>query len=75
MTTSPCAQLRRIGFYAGTFDPVTTGHLDVIERAARLVDRLVIGVAKNPGKNPLMPLAERVECVQQALPHCAAYWV
>ncbi|MFT9143112.1 MAG: pantetheine-phosphate adenylyltransferase [Acetobacter orientalis] len=71
MTTSPCAQLRRIGFYAGTFDPVTTGHLDVIERAARLVDRLVIGVAKNPGKNPLMPLAERVECVQQALPPIA----
>jgi pantetheine-phosphate adenylyltransferase len=62
---------RRIGFYAGTFDPVTTGHLDVIERAARLVDRLVIGVAENPAKHPLMPLAERVECVEHELPAIA----
>lgn len=71
MSNTPCVQSRRTGFYAGTFDPVTTGHLDVIERAARLVDRLIIGVAQNPGKNPLMPLAERVECVQQALPAIA----
>lgn len=68
MSTSPRTQPKRIGFYAGTFDPVTTGHLDVIERAARLVDRLIIGVANNPAKNPLMPLAERVNCVEQALP-------
>lgn len=53
----------RTGFYPGTFDPVTTGHLDIVERAARLVDRLIIGVAENSGKQPLMPLDERISCV------------
>jgi pantetheine-phosphate adenylyltransferase len=55
---------QRIGLYPGTFDPVTNGHLDVIGRAARLLDRLVVGVAINSGKGPLFPLAERVELVQ-----------
>ena len=55
---------RRIGLYPGTFDPVTNGHLDVIARAARLLDKLVVGVAKNPGKGPLFTLDERVEMVQ-----------
>ena len=54
----------RIGLYPGTFDPVTNGHLDVIGRAARLLDRLVIGVAINIGKGPLFPLEERVELVR-----------
>jgi pantetheine-phosphate adenylyltransferase len=54
----------RVGVYPGTFDPVTNGHLDVIGRAARLLDRLVIGVAMNAGKGPLFPLAERVELVK-----------
>lgn len=54
----------RIGLYPGTFDPVTNGHLDVISRAARLVDRLVVGVAINAGKGPLFPLEERVELVR-----------
>lgn len=67
MTQAP-ATPRRVGFYAGTFDPVTMGHLDVMERASRLVDRLVVGVARNPGKNPLMPLDERMQCVEEALP-------
>lgn len=49
----------RIGLYPGTFDPVTLGHLDIIRRAAALVDRLVIGVAINADKSPLFPLAER----------------
>ncbi|MFT9258641.1 MAG: pantetheine-phosphate adenylyltransferase [Acetobacter sp.] len=68
MTPDPAVPVRRVGFYAGTFDPVTTGHLDVIERGARLVDRLVIGVARNPRKNPLMPVEERIACVEDALP-------
>ena len=42
----------RIGLYPGTFDPVTNGHLDIVARAARLVDRLVIGVAANIGQGP-----------------------
>ncbi len=54
----------RIGVYPGTFDPVTNGHLDVIGRAARLLDRLVVGVAVNSGKAPLFPLEERVELVE-----------
>ena len=54
----------RTGLYPGTFDPVTNGHLDVIGRAARLLDRLVVGVAMNAGKGPLFPLEERVELVR-----------
>jgi pantetheine-phosphate adenylyltransferase len=54
----------RIGLYPGTFDPVTTGHLDVIARAARLLDTLVVGVAINTGKGPLFSLEERVELVE-----------
>ena len=52
-----------VGLYPGTFDPVTNGHLDVIGRSARLVQRLVVAVAANIGKQPLMHLDERVECV------------
>ena len=55
----------RAGVYPGTFDPVTNGHLDIISRAARILDRLVIGVAKNIGKGPLFPLDERVALVRE----------
>ena len=51
----------RIGLYPGTFDPVTNGHLDIIGRAVKLVDRLVIGVAINQDKSPMFGLDERVE--------------
>ena len=54
----------RAGVYPGTFDPVTNGHLDIIGRAARLLDRLVVGVAENAGKGPLFPVEERVELVR-----------
>jgi len=54
----------RIGLYPGTFDPITNGHMDIIGRAVKLVDRLVIGVAKNDEKGPLFPTAERVEMVR-----------
>jgi pantetheine-phosphate adenylyltransferase len=53
----------RIGLYPGTFDPVTNGHLDVIGRAARLMDKLVVGVSVSTGKGPLFTLEERVELV------------
>jgi pantetheine-phosphate adenylyltransferase len=55
---------RRVGIYPGTFDPVTNGHIDIISRASRLLDRLVVGVAINVGKAPLLPLDERVELVR-----------
>ena len=54
----------RIGLYPGTFDPVTLGHIDIIQRAMVLVDRLVIGVAINRDKGPLFPLEERVAMVE-----------
>ncbi|WP_339107578.1 pantetheine-phosphate adenylyltransferase [Thioclava sp. GXIMD4216] len=54
----------RIGLYPGTFDPVTLGHLDIIERGLSLVDRLVIGVAINRDKGPLFSLEERVEMLE-----------
>ncbi len=54
----------RTGLYPGTFDPVTLGHLDIISRATRLVDRLVIGVAINRDKGPLFSLDERVAMIE-----------
>ncbi len=54
----------RIGLYPGTFDPVTLGHIDIIRRAAQLVDRLVIGVAINRDKGPLFTLEERVAMIE-----------
>jgi pantetheine-phosphate adenylyltransferase len=54
----------RVGVYPGTFDPITSGHIDIIQRASKLVDRLIVGVARNAGKNPLLGLDERVELVQ-----------
>jgi pantetheine-phosphate adenylyltransferase len=54
----------RVGLYPGTFDPITLGHLDIIRRAAVLLDRLVIGVAINRDKGPLFSLEERVAMVE-----------
>ncbi|MEG1451874.1 pantetheine-phosphate adenylyltransferase [Brevundimonas sp.] len=54
----------RIGLYPGTFDPVTNGHLDIIGRAVKLVDKLVIGVAQNDAKGPLFSTSERVEMLR-----------
>ncbi len=53
----------RIGVYPGTFDPITNGHLDIIVRAMKVVDRLVVAVAENAGKRPLFDAAERVALV------------
>lgn len=54
----------RIAVYPGTFDPITKGHLDIIQRACPLVDRLVVAVAQNGGKQPLFSLEERFEMVR-----------
>ena len=56
--------MERVGLYPGTFDPLTNGHLDIIRRAVKLVDRLVIGVAVNLDKGPLFSLDERVAIVE-----------
>ena len=55
----------RIGVYPGTFDPITLGHLSIIRRAARLVDRLIIGLAINPSKSPMFTLDERLAMVER----------
>jgi pantetheine-phosphate adenylyltransferase len=56
--------MRRIGFTSGSFDPVTNGHLDVIARAARMVDTLVVGIGVHPGKAPLFSTDERIEMLK-----------
>ena len=55
----------RIGLYPGTFDPITNGHLDIIRRAVKLVDKLVVGVAINSSKVPMFGLEERVAMVMR----------
>ncbi len=57
----------RIAIYPGSFDPLTNGHLDVIQRAARLFDRVIVAVAKNDSKHPLFTLAERTALVKKAV--------
>lgn len=55
----------RTGVYPGTFDPITLGHMDIIRRGAKLVDRLVIGVTTNPSKNPMFSVDERMDMVRR----------
>lgn len=61
--------MERVGLYPGTFDPVTMGHLDIIGRAMKLVDRLIIGVAVSEAKRPLFLLEERIAMMEK---ECAA---
>jgi pantetheine-phosphate adenylyltransferase len=63
---------KRTALYPGTFDPVTLGHLDIIKRAVKLVDHLVIGVASNASKNPMFTLDERVSMVRAEAERLAA---
>jgi len=62
----------RIGLYPGTFDPITNGHLDIVARATRLVDHLVVAVAVNAGKGPLFDVDERVGLVKDQVAPLAA---
>ena len=63
-TGTPAA---RIAVYPGTFDPITNGHLDLVERAAPLFERLIVGVAESPGKRPALELALRVDLARDSL--------
>ena len=56
---------QRTGVYPGTFDPITLGHMDIIRRGAKLVDRLVIGVTTNPSKSPMFTVEERMDMVRR----------
>ena len=57
--------LERVGVYPGTFDPITSGHMEVVRRSLRLVDKLVIGPATNIGKGPLFSLEERIDIIKE----------
>jgi pantetheine-phosphate adenylyltransferase len=57
--------MTRIGFYSGSFDPVTLGHVDVMRRALSLVDRLVVGIGVHPGKAPLFSVDERIAMLKE----------
>mgnify|MGYP003700710731 FL=1 len=65
--SSTVTRPERVGVYPGTFDPITRGHIDIIRRASKTVDRLVVAVARNAGKGPLFSLDERVEMVQDEI--------
>ncbi len=56
-----------VAVYPGSFDPITNGHLDVVERAARVFDRVVVAVLENPRKSPLLSTPERVDVIRRAL--------
>jgi pantetheine-phosphate adenylyltransferase len=72
MTVPSAMKKQRTGLYPGTFDPVTLGHLDIIKRAVKLVDHLVIGVATNDAKAPMFSLDERVAMVKTEAEKLAA---
>ena len=57
----------RRAIYPGSFDPITNGHLDIIERGARLFDEIVVAVLDNPDKNPMFSVAERIEMLREVL--------
>lgn len=60
-------KVKRIAVFPGTFDPITNGHLDIIERGLKIFDGLIVAVAENPGKTPLFTVEERVEMVRESI--------
>ena len=59
----------RIGIYPGTFDPITNGHLDIVERAAGLFDHVILAIANHPKKNSLFTVEERIDLIQASIEH------
>jgi len=63
------SQIRpKIAIYPGTFDPITNGHLDIVDRALNIFDKVIIALAVNPGKNPVFSLEERIKMIQKCYP-------
>lgn len=63
----PASSTPRVGLYPGSFDPLTLGHVDVMVRAAALVDELVVGIGVHPGKTPLLDAAKRTELIEREI--------
>jgi len=59
----------KIGVYPGSFDPMTLGHLDIIQRGAKVVDKLIVGVLSNSSKNPMFTVEQRIELLRQGTAH------
>jgi len=57
----------RVALYPGSFDPITLGHIDILERATGIFDRVVVSVLRNPEKQPLFSVEERVELIREAM--------
>lgn len=57
--------MKRVGVYPGTFDPITLGHIDIIRRGAKLVDKLVVGLSTNPSKTPMFTIEERLAMIRR----------
>ena len=64
--------MSRIALYAGSFDPVTNGHIDVVRHAVRLADKLILAIGVHPGKSPLFPVEERLDMLRQTCAPLAA---
>ena len=64
--------MTRLAIYPGTFDPLTNGHLDLIERSARLFDRVIVAILQNSGKQPVFTVAERVAMIREVCQGIAA---
>jgi len=67
--------MRRVAIYPGSFDPPTLGHLDVIERASRLFDEVIVAVGMNPSKSPLLTVEQRIEGLRKCIPSSGDVWV
>ncbi len=65
----PLLGTMRIAVYPGSFDPVTNGHIDVIERALKLFDEIIVAVGDNPGKKPLFTTKERIDMLKESTKH------
>jgi pantetheine-phosphate adenylyltransferase len=61
---------RVVAVYPGSFDPITNGHLDLIERGSKIFDELIVAVLRNPEKDPLFTVEERLEMLREATQHC-----